>query len=89
MNDEQMTIARVLLQAKINAGYSQDEAKRYVQLVEKWGENNVFDTDELTENFSVKGFMAPFVVVQRKSDGVKGTLTFTHMPRFYFDFQEE
>jgi hypothetical protein len=35
----------------------------------------------------VIGFAAPFVVVRRKSDGVKGTLEFTHSPRVYFDFK--
>lgn len=48
----------------------------------------VWDTTQLTEDFKVEGFAAPFVVVRRKSDNVKGTLTFTHHPRFYFDFQE-
>jgi hypothetical protein len=43
-------------------------------------------TDEMTERFEVHGFCAPFVVVTRKADGVKGTLQFEHMPRFYFDF---
>jgi hypothetical protein len=26
------------------------------------------------------------VVVRRRSDGAKGTLTFVHQPRVYFDF---
>jgi hypothetical protein len=42
----------------------------------------------LTNDFDVQGFMAPFVVVRRKSDNKKGTLTFQHSPRFYFDFTE-
>ena len=36
----------------------------------------------------VLGFLAPFVVVRRKSDGRKGSLTFSHSPRFYFSFRE-
>lgn len=47
----------------------------------------VWSTDELSRDFSVKGFSAPFVVVERKIDGVKGSLEFQHMPRFYFNFQ--
>ncbi len=47
----------------------------------------VWDTDQLREDFNVVGFMAPFVSVRRKSDGAEGTLEFTHMPRFYFDFR--
>ena len=48
----------------------------------------VWDTDEMCSEFDVTGFMAPFTVVKRKSDGQKGTLTFQHSPRFYFDFRE-
>ena len=32
------------------------------------------------------GFMAPYVVVRRKSDGQRGSLMFQHDPRFYFSF---
>ena len=32
------------------------------------------------------GFLAPFIVVTRKSDGVKGSMEFTHSPRMYFNF---
>ena len=46
----------------------------------------VWDTTELAE-FVIIGFMAPLLVVQRKADGVKGTLEFQHQPRFYFNFQ--
>lgn len=49
----------------------------------------VWDTQELQETFTVLGFLAPFVVVQRKSDGVKGSLEFQHSPRFYFNFRED
>ena len=47
----------------------------------------VWDTNQLREEFEVTGFMAPVVVVRRKSDGQKGSLFFQHNPRFYFDFQ--
>lgn len=43
-------------------------------------------TAEMSAEFNVVGFMAPFVVVVRKSDGVKGSMEFTHSPRFYFNF---
>jgi hypothetical protein len=43
-------------------------------------------TDELRNDFEVIGFAAPFVVVRRKADGVKGSMEFTHSPRFYFGF---
>jgi hypothetical protein len=48
-----------------------------------------YNTQELQEAFEVHGFLAPFVSVTRKADGVKGTMRFTHSPRAYFDFQPE
>lgn len=47
----------------------------------------VWDTNELTAEFAVTGFMAPLVVVRRKADGVVGSLEFQHDPRLYFNFQ--
>lgn len=46
-------------------------------------------TDELTRDFEVLGFAAPFVIVRRRSDGVKGTLEFTHQPRIYFGWTQD
>lgn len=46
----------------------------------------VWDTPQLTEDFEVIGFLAPLVVVRRKSDSVKGSLEFQARPRFYFNF---
>ena len=43
-----------------------------------------WDKQELLEDFNVVAFCAPFVVAIRKSDGVKGSLEFTHSPRFYY-----
>jgi hypothetical protein len=54
-----------------------------------YGKDSVFSTDELREHFYVQGFAAPFCIVQRKSDGKLGTLTFQHDPRLYWDFQED
>ena len=49
----------------------------------------VWDTGELQDDFDVLGFMAPYVVARRKSDGVRGSLMFQGNPRFYFCFQPE
>jgi hypothetical protein len=46
----------------------------------------VWNTEELSREFIVVGFIAPFVVVQRKSDGKKGSFLFQHEPRFFFGF---
>lgn len=49
----------------------------------------VYDTNQLQEAFTVLGYMAPFVNVTRKSDGVTGTLLFQRMPRYYYGFEPE
>tara|TARA_Y100000588_G_scaffold386194_2_gene481214 strand:- start:66 stop:317 length:252 start_codon:yes stop_codon:yes gene_type:complete len=46
----------------------------------------IWTTSELTLDFEVIQFMAPYVQVRRKSDGIVGTLVFSHMPRTYFGF---
>jgi hypothetical protein len=49
----------------------------------------VWDTQQLAQDFEVLGFMAPLVVVRRRSDGTKGSLEFQHCPRFFFNFQAD
>lgn len=46
----------------------------------------VWNSEELATEFEVRGFMAPFVVVRRKADGVLGSVMFQHSPRYYFSF---
>ena len=50
---------------------------------------DVWDTAELQEAFTVEGFRAPYAVVTRKLDGVRGSVTFQHNPRLYFDFMPD
>lgn len=47
----------------------------------------VWNTGEVSRDFEIIGFMAPFVTARRKSDGVKGIMEFQANPRFYFDFR--
>jgi hypothetical protein len=47
----------------------------------------VWSTDEMCAEFQALGFAAPFIMVRRQSDSVRGSLMFQHDPRFYFDFQ--
>jgi len=79
MNDPTEMIRRQRL-AEINAVPGSRAA-----LEARYG--RVWATDELADEFEVMGFMAPFVVVRRRLDGVKGSLEFQHQPRFYFNFQ--
>jgi hypothetical protein len=81
MSDSTETIRKELL-GHINAEPGSREA-----LQAEHGQ--IWDTKQLGEDFDVLGFMAPVVVVRRKSDGQKGSLFFQHSPRFYFDFQPE
>lgn len=68
-------LQRRLLQEAVNAGGIPESYR-----------GPVWDTAGMQEEFTVQGFAAPFVVVTRKADGVRGTLTFVHSPRVYFDF---
>ena len=47
-----------------------------------------WDTTELQQEFSVRGFSMGLVVVHRRDDGKVGSLSFQHSPRFYYDFVE-
>ena len=70
---------------KINSKIqSDDKVKERIRLEAEHGQ--IWNTDELAADFTVEGFMAPYVVVVRKSDGQKGTMKFQHLPRFYFNF---
>lgn len=58
-------------------------------LEETHGVGNVWNTEELSRDFEVIGFMAPFCVVTRKVDGKVGSVMFQHQPRIYFNFEED
>jgi hypothetical protein len=48
----------------------------------------VWSASELSNDFEVLGFAAPFVVVKLKADHQLGSLMFQHRPRYYFGFKE-
>jgi len=52
-------------------------------------EGRTWTTDEMRQEFEVLGFAAPYAVVKRKSDGVKGSLEFVHSPRQYFNWRAD
>jgi hypothetical protein len=81
MIDETESIRRQMVATiNMNPGGRADLETKYGQ---------VWDTDELCRDFQALGFMAPFVIVKRRSDGVKGSLLFQHDPRFYHSFSPE
>ena len=73
MPDEPEEIRREM-QAQVNNGEVQPEGQTWT-------------TEQLRADFAVEGFAAPFVVVRRRSDGVRGSLMFRHSPRVYFGFE--
>jgi hypothetical protein len=79
MTDSTESIRREMV-AEINA---QPGSREYLEA--KHGQ--VWNTSELSDDFDVIGFMAPVVVVTRKSDNQKGSLYFQHSPRFYYGFE--
>jgi hypothetical protein len=44
-------------------------------------------TEEVTVEFDILGFMAPFCTAVRVATGEKGTLAFVHRPRIYYGWQ--
>ena len=79
MNDDTETIRRLQL-VEINAQPGSREA-----LEAEHGQ--VWDTQQLRQDFNIEGFLAPYVVVRRKSDGQRGSLMFQHNPRLFFAFE--
>lgn len=73
MHDPTETIRRQLvpdMPVELRAAFHNDEP--------------IWTTAQMTDEFEVLGFQAPYVAVKRKSDGIKGSLMFTHSPRYYF-----
>lgn len=52
-------------------------------------QEQTWDTATLQADFEVQAFLAPYVIVKRRSDAVRGTLEFKHSPRVYFNFQAD
>jgi hypothetical protein len=66
--------------AMIESGQPQRDLEKAEQ---RW------DTEAFKRDFEAIGFAAPFVIVRRKADGVKGSMEFTHSPRWYFNFMAD
>ena len=81
MHDTTETIRRALVE-QVNAMEADRE-----RMEAMFGQ--VWDTDEVQADFEITGFLAPYVVVTRRSDGQRGTLMFQHQPRYYFSFADD
>ena len=82
MTDTEVLEARIERLEQIN----EKKAER-LALEKEYGQ--VWDTKEVTTDFEVISFLAPYVHVKRKSDGKAGSLEFQHSPRYYFNFEEK
>jgi|LakMenE01Jun11ns_1017448.scaffolds.fasta_scaffold9559130_1 hypothetical protein len=53
-------------------------------------ENDGLTKDQMLSEYTVLGFAMYLCVVERKSDGVRGTLDFSDVAgvRYYYDFKE-
>jgi hypothetical protein len=76
------------------------EVLRYAELIEtnanpgsrealEAQHGKVWTVNELSQEFEVLQFSAPFVVCRRKADGKLGSVQFQHNPRFYFNWVED
>jgi len=83
-SDETEEIRRHRLANINSAVQSQDTDRERQRLEAQYGQ--VWDMAQLSVDFDVLGFIAPYVVVRRKSDSRKGSLEFQHHARFYFNF---
>jgi len=64
---------------------SQDEDSERVRLEKKYGK--VYNTKEVTAEFKIQGFMAPYVACVNRHTKEEGVLEFQDYPRFYFNFR--
>lgn len=86
-SDPTEAIRRVMV-PEINGQVQSDDPEQERRRLESI-HGQVWDTNQLSSDFEVKGFMAPFVVVREKSTGKLGSLMFQHHPRFYFGFSPD
>ena len=83
-HDETEDLRRKRMAVVNGAVESQDQIAERKRLEAQQGQ--VWDASQLAHEYEVLGFMAPYVVVRRRSDGHKGSLEFQYSPRFYFNF---
>ena len=85
MHDETEQYRRAKVAAINSQVQSEDKDEERRRLEAAHGQ--VWNTDEMANDFEGLSFAAPFIIVRRKSDNQKGSLEFQHMPRFYFNFR--
>jgi len=84
MSDPTEDIRRAAVTMLNQSVESNDPIDERTRLENEYGQ--VWDTSELTRDFEVRAFFAPFVSVKKKDTGENGTMLFQDRPRFYFGF---
>jgi len=82
------TEERMAIVEDINSKVESSSKMRERERLEK-EHSQVWSTAELTKEFTVEAFLAPYVICINKKTGKRGTMQFQHMPRFYFAWKEE
>ena len=72
---------------RIQAAIVNGDTRTRKELEAEYGQT--WTTEEMTADFTVSMFAAPYVIVTRLSDGVRGSLLFRHHPRVYFGWRGE
>ena len=79
------TVSRTAMLERISK--DEGKAKLYQRLLRDYSPDDIWDTTEVQEDFTVTSFLAPYCFCTRKSDRVEGTLQFVGEPRLYFGFK--
>jgi hypothetical protein len=80
--EQRIDIELRMLQAAINrAPKTREELEMYL--------DRVWDTQQLSSEFEVLGFRAPFAIVKKRSSGEQGSMLFQNQPRFYFAYSRD
>ncbi len=87
MADPTESVRRAMVRTLNSQVESSDEDLERKRLEAEWGQ--VWNAEEVQEDFGVLAFLAPLVTGREKATGKRGTLMFQHHPRFYFEFREE
>lgn len=77
--DAVVTAMRIDMVRDINSAHADRS-----DLIAKYGQ--VWNLEQLSCEFHILAFSAPFVIVRRRVDECVGSVLFQHNPRWYFQF---
>jgi hypothetical protein len=83
----QLDAARQTLINVLHDQFKNRDINELRQILEQNYGEQLWNAEQLLEEFEVSHFDPPYVHVIRKADGVAGTVAFNEDPRFYFSFK--